>query len=338
MFLLSRELERRGHCSRVACHPRGELRARLVSAGLPVDPLPIAGDLDVPAALRTGRLLRRHRPDVLHLHTASAHGACGLGARLAGFRPVLVTRRLELSVRGGWFGRGKYVRLADHFVAISEAVEQSLVRAGVSPDRVDRIPDGVDLPEAKAGAPGRPWTVGTLAAFTEQKDPETWLSAVRQVCGELPQVRFVWAGEGELRERVEVGVRQAGLADRVEFPGFVDPDSVWPRIDVLFLPSAFEALGSVTLDAMARGLPVVATAVGGIPEVVRHEREGLLAPRGDAGALARELLRLARDEALARRLGAAGKVRAQDFEIGKVVDRIVDLYRRLAEKHRGAGS
>ncbi|MGQ0722677.1 MAG: glycosyltransferase [Candidatus Eiseniibacteriota bacterium] len=340
VFLLARELERRGHSNRVACHPRGELRARLVSEGLAVDPLPIAGDLDVSAALRTGRLLRRHRPDILHLHTARAHGACGLGARLAGFHPILVTRRLELSVRGGWFGRGKYARLADHFVAISSAVEDSLVRAGVPPDRVDRIPDGVDLPDTKDPAvrPQRPWTVGTLAAFTDQKDPETWLETIRQVADRLPQARFVWAGEGELRARVEVGIRQAGLAGRVELPGFVDPDSVWPRIDVLFLPSAFEALGSVTLDAMARGLPVVATAVGGIPEVVRHEREGLLAPRGDAGALARELLRLAGDGELARRLGAAGRVRAREFEIGRVVDRIVDLYGRLAEQHGGARS
>jgi glycosyltransferase involved in cell wall biosynthesis len=338
VFLLARELQRRGHATRVVCHPRGALRERLEREGVPSSPLPIAGDLDLPAALRTARLLHEHRPDVLHLHTARAHGACGLGARLVGFRPVLVTRRVELPVHGGWLGRRKYARLADHFVAISGAVEESLVRAGVPRERVDRIPSGVEIPEqrARADSAGRAWTVGTLGAFTAQKDPDTWLAAVVRAARELPEARFVWAGEGELRARVEVGVRQAGLSGRVELPGFVDPDTVWPRIDVLFLPSAFEALGTVILDALARGVPVVATAVGGVPEVVCHEREALLAARGDDDALAGELVRLARDPALARRLGEAGRTRAQHFEIGKVVDRIVDLYGRLAAKHGGA--
>jgi glycosyltransferase involved in cell wall biosynthesis len=205
---------------------------------------------------------------------------------------------------------------------------------------VDRIPSGVEIPTGRPATPlrERPWTVGTLGAFTAQKDPETWLATVQQVCREHPRARFLWAGEGELRARVEVGIRQAGLSDRVDLPGFVDPESVWPRIDVLFLPSAFEALGTVILDALARGVPVVATEVGGIPEVVRHERDGLLAPRGDAASLAGHLLRLARDPQLARSLAEAGRVRAQDFEIGKVVDRVVALYERLTGRRSGASS
>jgi glycosyltransferase involved in cell wall biosynthesis len=345
VLLLARELARRGHDSPVACHPLGALGERARRIGLPTEPLPIAGDLDLRASLRTGRLLRRMRPDVLHLHTARAHAAAGIGARLAWFHPVLVTRRLELPVRGGSFGRFKYRHLADHYVAISRAVEASLLRGGVPRERVERIPSGVEVPADEHG--DRPvrrdaqWTVGTIGAFTPQKDPDTWLATVRRVCAEDPDARFVWAGEGELAARVAVAVGRDGLSRRVELPGFLDDlEPLWARIDVLFLPSAFEALGTVILDALARGIPVVATEVGGIPEVVRDGREGLLAPAGDSAGLARALGRLQEDRGLAARLGSAGRARARDFEIGNVVDRIETLYRRLARDtaERGARS
>jgi glycosyltransferase involved in cell wall biosynthesis len=337
VLLLARELARRGHDTPVACDPRGALCRRARSIGLATEPLPMGGDLDLRASLRTARLLRRHRPDILHLHTARAHGAGGVGARMAGHRPVLVTRRLELPARGP-AGRWKYRHLADHYVAISAAVEESLLRAGVPRARIDRIPSGVELPAPapRPARPARPWTVGTLAAFSPQKDPETWIRTVRALAAEDPAIRFVWAGAGNLAGRVEVAIRESGLRDRVDLPGFLDdPAPFWAGIDVFFLPSAFEALGTVLLDALARGIPVVATRAGGIPEVVRDGREGLLAPVGDAPALARAIARLRDEPELAGAIAAAGPARAREFEIGSVVDRIVALYERLRPARAG---
>ncbi|HMB70417.1 MAG TPA: glycosyltransferase [bacterium] len=340
VLLLARELARRGHETPVACDPRGALCERARAIGLVTEPLRMAGDLDLPASVKTAGLLRRHRPDVLHLHTSRAHGAGGLGARMAGHRPVLVTRRLELPARGA-ASRWKYRHLADHYVAISEAVENSLLQAGVSRERVDRIPSGVELPGDSAEPPrgSRPWTVGTLAAFTPQKDPDTWVRVVKDLAAEDPDVRFVWAGAGNLAGKVEVAVEEAGLRRRVDLPGFLeDPGSFWAGIDVFFLPSAFEALGTVFLDALARGIPVVATRAGGIPEVVRDGKEGLLAPVGNVAALSAALRRVKDDPDLAGRLGAAGRIRAREFEIGGVVDRIVTLYSQLRERaHAGGG-
>jgi len=176
--------------------------------------------------------------------------------------------------------------------------------------------------------------VGTLAAFTPQKDPDTWRRTVETVCAADPEIRFLWAGDGELRGPLEVALRKAGLADRARLPGFLpDPErDFWPEIDVFFLPSAFEALGTVILDAAARGIPVVATAIGGIPEIVRSGREGLLGPVGDAGSLASALLRVRQDPVAAGAMGRAGRERAREFEIGGVVDATVLLYERL--RHR----
>jgi glycosyltransferase involved in cell wall biosynthesis len=172
--------------------------------------------------------------------------------------------------------------------------------------------------------------VGTLAAFTSQKDPTTWVRATAEVAAAAPEARFVWAGEGELRRATEVAVREAGLGGRVRFPGFVaDVETFWRGIDVFFLPSAFEAMGTVLLDAMAHGIPIVTTRVGGIPELVEHEREGLLASRGDARGLAAALLALARDPSRARALGEAGRLRAHEFDVAETSRRTRELYERL---------
>lgn len=339
VFLLARGLARRGVDSRVVAAPRSPLARRCADAGLPIIECPMRGDLDLPAIARMRSILKRERADLLHLHTSRAHGVGGLAARWAGVAPVLVTRRLELAPPHA-LARWKYRSLADHYVAISDAVRASVVAAGVPPERLSLIPSGVELPQSPAGDPPETrWTVGTLAAFTPQKDPETWIRTVIRTANAEPEMQFVWAGDGELRGRVEGAMRDAGIADRVEIQPFLeDPEPVWRRLHAFFLPSAFEALGTVLLDAMARRLPIVASRVGGIPEVVRDGREGLLADSGDDRAMSDALLRLRHENGLARTLGAAGGERARDFEIGGIVDRILELYKTLIARHAHRGS
>ncbi len=329
--LLARGLGRRGLRNVVVAAPGSPLARHAREDGIDVHEIRMRGDVDPAAIVALRNCIAREKPDVLHLHTARAHAVGGLAARGAGARPrVLVTRRVELVTRGP-FGRWKYRRLGDHYVAISRAVLDSLRAAGVPPERITLIPSGVELPESPSGPAGRPgeWVVGTLAAFTPQKDPDTWTRAAVRLARKVPDVRFVWAGTGELRPRVEGAIREAGLSTKVELPGFLaDPEPVWRRLDAFFLPSAFEALGTVILDAMARALPVVATRVGGIPEVVRDGVEGLLAEPGDDAGLAEALRRLKDEPDLAARLGAAGRRRAEDFDIEGIVDRILELYER----------
>lgn len=331
VYLLTRELTKRGHDSEVIAHPDGPLFDRIRESGMSVEGLRIRGDLDAFATGRLMNILARRPPDVLHLHTARAHAVGGLAARLSGFRRVLVTRRVELPIRGP-LSRWKYAHLGDHYVAISEAVERSLLEGGVPPTSITRIPSGVPLPNASPAPTreSRPWTVGTLAAFTPQKDPDTWIATAKSVLAEAPDVRFIWAGEGELRRRTEVEVERAGLTRSVELPGFLrDLEPFWRRIDAFFLPSAFEALGTVLLDALARGLPIVATRVGGIPEVVRDGVEGELRDAADARGLARALIRLHAEPERADALGRAARRRSAEFAIESVVDRIVNVYERI---------
>ncbi|MCA9752610.1 MAG: glycosyltransferase [Gemmatimonadetes bacterium] len=330
VLALAEELARQGIDGTVVASPNSPLAERAARAHVPVETVRAAGDLDPLAIARIGRIYRRHRPDVVHLHTARAHAVGGIAARLTGTRPVVVTRRLELPARGA-FGRWKYRHLADHYIAISEAVESSLLTAGVPKQRVRRIPSGIPLPlpATREARSGRGRVIGTLAAFTPQKDPAAWVETVRRCAAADPDLRFVWAGEGELRGSVEVAIREAGLEGRVRLPGFLaDLDSFWAEVDVFLLTSAFEALGTVLLDAMAHAVPIVATPVGGIPEVVRDGREGRLA--GDPATLAAAVAELVERPEERRRLGAAGRARAEEYRLDHLARRVADLYEELA--------
>jgi glycosyltransferase involved in cell wall biosynthesis len=338
VFLLARELARRGHDSSVAAAPHSVLEARCKDAGLTVFPLAIRGDLDPRAILRMLSLLR-HPPHILHLHTSRAHGAGGLAARIAGFHPVLVTRRVELPIRSV-FSRWKYRMLADHYVAISEEVFVALTRGGVAPERITRIPSGIEIPQVilRRETPRR--RVGTLAAFTDQKDPETWIAAALEVCRAREDVEFNWWGEGPGRGALQEIIDRENLGTRIHLPGFQeDLTEFWMGIDLFFIPSRFEALGTSILDAMARGIPVVASRTGGIPEAVRDGVEGDLVPPGNGRGFGQAILSVLGDPAKGRALGEAGRIRAQEFEIGNVVTRIESLYRSLcADAEKGSAS
>ena len=152
--------------------------------------------------------------------------------------------------------------------------------------------------------------IGNVAALTGHKDHATLVEALALVRPLVPEVRLVIAGEGELRPALEAQVRARGLGDRVVFAGFRrDLDRLLPAFSVFCLSSRLEGLGTSLLDAMAFGVPVVATAAGGIPEAVEDGVTGRLAPPRDPGALAGALADVLGDEARRRAFGAAGRRR-----------------------------
>lgn len=334
VHLLARELARRGHENLVVAAPGSALAERAAASGLSVHPVTIRGDLDFAALVRLAMTFRAFRPDIVHLHTSRAHGAGGLAARLAGVRPVLVTRRLELPIRGA-FSAWKYRALADHYVAISNAVAAALLTGGVEERRITIIPSGVELPNdvpsrrAEGEGSGRR-VVGTLAAFTDQKDPRVWIDVALDVCRRRPDVDFVWWGEGPFRRSLQEIANRENLGTRIELSGFHEhPEELWRMIDVFFLPSRFEALGTVLLDAMAAGVPVVASRVGGIPEIVRDGVEGVLVPPGERVAFGDAIVGFLENEDRSRSFGQAGRLRAREFAIEGVVTRTEDLYETL---------
>jgi glycosyltransferase involved in cell wall biosynthesis len=337
VLLTATGMAARGTEVAVACRAGGELEARAAAVGARVRPLPFRGDLWPPAIVGLARLLRRERPAALLLHDPHAVSAGLVAARLAGRAALVAVRRVDFPLRGP-FSRAKYAA-CDRVIVVSRATFAVVAEGGVRPERLRLVYEGVPDRVAVAGGrealqalgvpPGAP-VVGNVAALTDHKDHATLVAAMALLRERVPEARLVVAGEGELRPALEAQARELGIGDRVVFAGFRhDLDRLLPALSVFCLSSRLEGLGTSLLDAMAFALPVVATAAGGIPEVVEDGVTGRLVPPRDPAALADALAVALGDEERRRAWGAAGRRRfCERFTVDHMVE---ETQRVLAE-------
>jgi glycosyltransferase involved in cell wall biosynthesis len=331
---------RRGVASWVAVRPRSQLAATLVSDGVPVVGLAPAFEWDPVAAVRLRALLRRVGADIVHAHAAHAVATAALASVGTGAR-LLVTRRVALPLRRNPLSRWKYGR-SQHFVAVSDRVRTALCADGVASDRVSVVRSGLDLgrPVVRASEatlralgvePGRALLVMVSSLIPPHKDPDTFLAGCAAARAAGVDLQGLLVGDGPLAGRTARTVRRLGLAGVVRLVGFRrDAAEILAAADVAVLSSRDEGLGTTLLDAMAAGIPVVATAAGGVTEVVRDGVEGLLVPVGDGAALGAALVRVLRDADLSASLGAAGRVRVRQFSIDRTVEGTLEVYRGFA--------
>jgi glycosyltransferase involved in cell wall biosynthesis len=339
VLLTARGMAARGSRAEIACRAGGELEARASAAGAAVRPLPFRGDLWPPAILALVRLLRRERPGALVLHDPHGVSAGLVAARLAGRVPLVAVRRVDFPLRGP-FSRAKYAA-CDRVIVVSRAIGAVVEQGGVLPARLrlvyEGVPDRVPAPGGREalealGVPAGVPVVGNVAALTGHKDHATLVEAMTLLRPRFPEARLVIAGEGELRPALEALVRERGASDRVVFAGFRrDLDRLLPAFSVFCLSSRLEGLGTSLLDAMAFGLPVVATAAGGIPEAVEDGVTGRVAPPRDPAALAEALADVLGDEDRRRAYGAAGRRRfLERFTADHMVDETLRVLEELA--------
>jgi glycosyltransferase involved in cell wall biosynthesis len=264
----------------------------------------------------------RHRcPLVVTVH-------CSVGHTLAG-RSVHV--RLLRAV-GGWIERTTLLR-ADAVVVLTARTASALRADGVPAERIATIPSGFEpsvFAAADVDTGQRPrLRIGYVGRLAPQKRVDLLVAAFGRM---TRPADLVLVGDGPERTRVQRLVRHSPAADRISTTGFVEHSAVpavLASLDLLVLPSAYEEMGSVLVEAMAAGLPVVASDVGGIPEVVRHGVTGLLVPPGDVAALAAALDRLVADPVLRSHLAAGARSRAEEYSWPRLGARVEDLYRQL---------
>jgi glycosyltransferase involved in cell wall biosynthesis len=337
-------LRRRGYEVAVACSVAGELLGELRDANIPIHQLLrrlMKRRLSVAFAWRLRRLLRRERFDLVHAHVYASTVAAAIATQWAGV-PLVITEHTEASWQGWrarWVSRWVYLR-ARQIIAVSTPIERRLMqRDGVSPDLITVIPNAVvsasdappdASPALPAGLREHP-LVGVVARLQPEKGVADFLRAAARVSPSLQEAHFVIVGDGPLQRELTTLTEDLGLKSRVHFLGFrPDASALMRFLDVLVVPSLDEGSPLVTLEALAAGVPIVASAVGGIPDQIRHDREGLLVPPGDTDAMAEALLELLRDPGRARRLGEAGRRRAtSEFSHATMVGRIEAVYRAV---------
>ena len=338
-----------GHRAALVAHPDGELLRRM-SEGLDLIPLGPRNEIDLAAAWRLSRVVKQLRPDLIHAHDPHgvAMAATALSIAAPNPRPPLVaSRRIEFRVAHNSFSRWKYSQV-DCFLAISRAVGDRLTADGIPSRKIEVVHEGVDvervaaLPSGNVHAalflPTHAPVVGNVGALVAQKAQHTLIDAAALVVRDVPDTRFVILGEGELRPALEDQIRQKHLERHVFLAGFrADVLELMKDFDLFALSSIHEGLCTSLVDAMAAAKPAVATAVGGVPEVVADGETGFLVPSRDHHALAEKIVRLLKDEGLRRRMGEAGLARARRlFTVERMVEETAAAYERLVGRSRGA--
>lgn len=314
---------------------------------VPIPELRKPDQLFLPGLLKLYQLFRRERPDIVHTILIQSDILGTLAAKLAGvpvvissaegelFSTLTTTRAKMLFYRLGY---GLIQSRIDRVIAISHSVGRNLVEDfGVDPEKIHVIHPGVsdcDFSVNSNGQHGLEYaspSIGVVSRLVEGKGVEHFLMAVPEILAARPETRFFIVGDGPLKTSLVKLAMELGVVSTVQFCGRISPAAeVMCGLDVVVMPSLEEGLPWVVLEALALGKPVVATNVGGIPEVITHGLHGLLVEPGDSVALARAVIHLLEDPQRASALAQAGQARvAQKFRASREAAEIHELYRSL---------
>jgi glycosyltransferase involved in cell wall biosynthesis len=306
---------------------------------------------DMSALWQLTRVIRRARPDIVHTHTSKAGFLGRLAARMVGVRRIVHTPHGHVFY--GYYGpvatrafialERLAARFTERIIVLTDAEASQHLAVGVGrPEQFVTIPSGVDLERVQAasvsgprvrrdlGIPGNTPVLGAVSRLVPVKGLQHLIAAMPEILRRCPGTHLAIAGEGEERATLEAQVKSLGLAPWVHFLGYRDDaEAVIAALSVFVLPSLNEGMGRALVTAMALGVPVVATRVGGVPEVVEDGRQGLLVPPADAAALVKAVCDLLQDRSRAEAMGAAGRARAPLFSIQVMVERHATLYREV---------
>ncbi len=323
----------------LVCPPKSALAAEPPAAR--IAPVAMHGELDLGMLPRLVRMIRAAQPDLVHVHSrrgADLYG--GLAAAIAGV-PAVLTRRVD-AAEPPWLARLKYRPYAA-VVALSHAIEVQLAAAGVDDTRLTRIPSAVDAeryrpdPAARErvltgfGLRSDALVVAVVAQLIERKGHMRLLAVLPELAHAEPRMRVLCFGRGPLEQRFKREIDERGLAEVVTLAGFrSDLPQLMSGFDLVVHPAEREGLGLALLEAAAAGVPAVACAAGGVPDVVEHGVTGALVPVGDAAALGAAVGRLLAAPDERTRLGAAARVRAERrFGVAGMIAAHVSLYERV---------
>lgn len=341
---LARGLRRRGYGQIIVCRDESDLEKCARAEEFSTFSLPGRDLLHAYGILQLRQFLRAAPCDLLHAHDGHGQTVAWMASVGMRVRRVACRRVAFLPSEGQrWTYSLKYAHTCDAVIAVSNFIREGAIRCGLPESIVEVIPDGIELPaelpsmenraraRARWGFEGGEFVVGHLGAFTHEKGQEVALQAFQLLCETLPQARLLLAGDGPTRHNPEIVRRCEALGSRVHLCGaLADPADFFRALDLFVMPSMSEGLGSSALMAMSYGLPVVASRVGGLPEVVEEGRTGWLIEPGSPAALAQVISTAAGDQARLQQLGLNGRERARQFTVDIMVERTEALYRRLS--------
>lgn len=300
---LIHELNGQGVEHVIACRSGSAFEAYCRKAGWNYYSLPFKGSMDISTILGIKKISKREKADLIHIHSAKSHSLAVMSHMIGNRTPLILSRRVDFPVRNNFLTQWKYNHTAiKKIICVSEAIEQ-IVRAGIQhPERCVTVHSGIDLNRFRKSSgylrktyqiPENVWLIGNTSALASHKDYYTFINTAdifRQY--DIP-AHFLIIGDGPEKDNIYQYIAEKGLRGYITMTGFLNNiPEVLPELDIFFMPSVTEGLGTSILDAFACKVPVVVTRAGGIPEMVIHEKTGLLAEIKDASTLALHLKKI----------------------------------------------
>ncbi len=329
VFLLATGLRDLGYRVLVVAPTGSPLIRRSERAGLPTYRLTLRGEWDIRSARELRAVAREWSADIVHAHDARSHSIAQLA--LLGKRKtrLIVTRRVAFPPK---LVRLKYRHGVDAFIAVSHAVKAAMVKAGVPANLIEVVYPGIPAPKVtrprnwrrERGWPPNTVICGIVGAMTQEKGLDTVGGIARRLPDELfRRTRLVLLGGKGKGGTTVSGVEgfDAGFVDEIH--------EALAGLDILWHPARSEGLDTSVIDAMALGVPPIAFAVGGLPEVIEDGKCGRLIPRGDIQAFARAAEELIKDAGLRAKLADGARRRALQFDAGTMIERTAELYKTI---------
>jgi glycosyltransferase involved in cell wall biosynthesis len=327
---------KRGHDVSLIIQPQSKLYERLKDTGIKICPIQMRRGLDLKAIFKTLKFLKENEIQIVHTHSSIDSWIVGLAARLYRHAMIIRTRHVATPV-GSIFS---YRYLCHRLITTGENIRRIFIDNYKLPEnKVISIPTGVDLgffsPDVtgervreELGLGKDAPLLGHVGIFRGKKGHRFFLEACSVIKKTFPHARFLIVGEGPIEKHIREWVKELSLENEVIFTGFrEDINEVLASLDILVMSSVAEGVPQVISQALAMGKGVVASSVGGIPELIRNGSTGLLVPPEDGRSIAEACLKLLGDKSLIRRLGQAGKKLIEEkFSLEAMLDKIEQIY------------
>lgn len=322
----------------IICRKNSKMAAYCEKMGITHYPFTKRTAIDLNFARKIARIAQQENADIIHPHDSHAHSFTIMAARFFGMKKSIVLhRRVDYPVSKSKASAYKYNHpQIKKIICVSAEVKRILDQSLAHTSKSVVVHSGIDLSKfdlssdllrEEYGISPSKTIIGNVAAITQQKDYFTFVKAAEKIIENRKDVHFVIVGTGDQKKEIEELVEQKGLAAYFTFTGFrADIARVLPALDILLFPSEKEGLGTTVLDACAAEVAIAASDAGGIPEIITHQKNGLLAPVRDFNAHAQNCLRLINDPAERQKLVAEAKKTAMAFSKENMAKKVFEVY------------
>lgn len=336
------ELNQLGVGNHVACRKGSAFHQYCQQHQIPHTAPPFANEFDLVTALQVKAYCKKHSVDLMHVHSGHAHAISVWSGILGNKAPIILSRRVDFPVKANALSRLKYNYSGiKRVICVSDKIKEVVSESLERPELCVTVHSGIDLNrfpvKSKAGMLHREFNIpqhytliGNVSAIAPHKDYCTFVDTAAQIAAQRPETAFFIVGDGPLRQDIEVYVSQKGLQKQVYFTGFrKDIPKLMPELDLMLITSETEGLGTTVLDAFACHTPVVATAAGGIPEMVIDGETGMLAPIKSPEALAAKCLQVLQQPELREKLVRNAALKVQEFSKEQTARKTLEVYKEV---------